>query len=134
MAKAKVWNMHPLGYTHKEMFREEMIEIKANEFIVMDDEDAVLFKGQYFPMKFDAQDQQDPKSYKVIKVEPMKEAAVVADAEKYVSMIDGKEFTSQAELDAHLKQFADQNFVDEEAEAELPKAKRTKAPKETRVA
>ena len=44
----RVYNRHPLGYTHKEKFKGDVIEIKAGEFVLMDYFEANEFRGQYF--------------------------------------------------------------------------------------
>jgi hypothetical protein len=104
MAQWRVWNMHPNGFTHKEMFRGDMIEIKANQYRLMDYEDAVQFKGQYFPMIMSADGTHDPKGFKVLKLEAHTEDTEVIEKPKeqvFVCQFDGKKFTSQAELEKY---------------------------------
>ena len=123
MAKWKVWNKHPDGLTHKEKFREEMIEIKAGEFILMDYEDAVRFRGQYFPMLKNAQGAADPKGFKCIVLEPH-DATVKTEvvAKDFICHFDGMKFPTQASLDFHVKtNYADQTFKDEVLEEEISK-------------
>jgi len=68
MSQWRVYNKHSMGMTHREKFRDEFIEIKAGEFILMDYEDAVQFKGQYFPMKKRPSGEDDPASWKMIQL------------------------------------------------------------------
>lgn len=125
MQKWRVYNVHRDGLTHKEKFRGEEIVIPPGGFVLMDYEDAVLFKGQYYPMQFDGMNQQTPESMKMIKIEADSEDAVVPVKMKFVCQRDGKEFESQAQLDAYTKaQFGDEVFVDEVVEQEIKKSKK----------
>jgi len=127
ISKWKVINIHRNGLTHREKFNDEMIEIKAGEHVLMDYEDAVQFKGQYFPMIINAQGVQDPISYKMIKIEaehPDMESSV--DKEKiYVCHADGKEFPNKELLEKYVKEnFSHLIFQDETIENEIKKRKR----------
>lgn len=103
MSKWRVYNRHPEGLTHKEKFRGDDIVIKAGDFHLMDYEDAIIFKGQYFPMAERGDGTQDPKTYKVIELKPDAESEIVFPEFNYVSPVDGKKFSSQSELDAYIK-------------------------------
>lgn len=128
MARWKVYNVHSHGLTHVEKFKDETISIKAGEFVEMDYEDAVQFKGQYFPIKKNAQNVQDPASFKMIKLEPVNPDEPIEAANKiYVSHIDGKEFQSKAALEAYLNQnYSDSELIvkDEALDKELAKKKK----------
>lgn len=128
--KWRVYNMHPEGLTHREKFRDEMIVIKAGEFTLMDYEDAVLFRGQFFPMKMNAMNQQDPSTFKCIKIEPEVANAKPELTKTYVCHVDGKEFTSKAELEAYVEAKYGQlePFSDEALDAELEKSASESAP------
>lgn len=121
--KWRVYNMHPKGLTHREKFRDELVTIKAGEYILMDYEDAVQFKGQYFPIKMDAMNQQTPETYKCIRIEPENVDAKPEVAKTYVCHVDGKEFTSKAELEAYVQaKYGElEPFKDEALDAELEK-------------
>lgn len=121
--KWRVYNTHRDGLVHREKFKDDFLEIKAGEYILMDYEDAVQFKGQYFPMKMDAMGQQDPKSFKMIKIEPDGPVAVSNVVTKYVCHLDGKEFPTRAALDAYMKQFEGQAYKDTELEEQIKAAK-----------
>lgn len=131
MKKWRVYNKHPLGYTHKEMFKGDMVEIKANEYVLMDYEDAVQFRGQYFPMLMTADDQPDPKGFKVIKIEPDDEAkeevVELPVSQQFICQFDGKKFETQTQLDNYIqKNHSDKIFKDEMLEKELEKDKKIK--------
>ncbi len=120
MSKYRVWNKHSKGLTHKENFKGDLIEIKAGQYILMDYEDAVEFKGQYFPMKRDAMGQDDPTCWKMIFIEPDGNVTTPVVQEKFISHIDGKEFQSKAELNAYLKaNYADAVYKDEALNAKI---------------
>lgn len=121
MAKWKVWNRHPNGLTHKEKFKEQSVEIKAGEYVLMDYEDAVQFRGQYFPMKKDAQGAPDPAGFKVIHLEKHEDSPEPAVVE-FVCHFDGAKFPTKALLDNYLtKNYADQTFNDDALDAEIQK-------------
>lgn len=121
--KWRVYNMHPNGFTHKEIFRGDLITIKANDFVEMDYEDAVQFKGQYFPMKSTADGQQDPISYKCIEIKPSEKVALVESVTRWVCHLDGKEFSTKQELETYTKsKYADvETLKDDSLDAELEK-------------
>lgn len=127
--KWRVYNIHREGLTHKEMFKGDKIEIKAGEFILMDYEDAIQFKGQYFPIVINAQGVQDPVSYKMIKIEAGPEAKTDAPKEQekvYVSHVDGKEFTSKELLEEYMKANFSHLIVKDESMDEEIKSKKRK--------
>jgi hypothetical protein len=133
-AKWKVWNMHPNGLTHKEKFKENLIEIPAGQYVEMDYEDAVQFRGQFFPMRKDAMGQPDPKSFKVIKIEKPTDEAPIA-AKEFICHIDGAKFPSQALLDAYIKTNHDgkafkDDRLDEQIEKEVARKGPGRPPKE----
>lgn len=138
--KWRVYNMHPEGLTHREKFRDEMIEIKANSYVLMDYEDAVLFKSQYFPMKMNAMNVQDSTTYKVIKIEAEGQVEEKKTELRYVCHVDGKEFSSKAELEAYvnakyadLEPFRDDSIeeqIKQEAAIETAKRKPGRPPRE----
>ena len=101
--KWRVYNKHRNGLTHREKFRDDMIEIKAGSYILMDYEDAVQFKGNYFPMKMTPTGVQDPISFKEIEIMPDTEGfkPVHEKSNKFVCQRDGKEFATKYELDAY---------------------------------
>ena len=120
MAKWRVWNKHPNGLTHVEMFRGEKIEIPANKYHIMDYEDAVQFKGQFYPMKKRPTGEPDPSSFKVLFLQPHDGETTPAPT-RFICPIDGKEFSTQSDLDQYIKrEYSDVPvLVDESAEREI---------------
>lgn len=124
--KWRVYNDHPMGYTHKEKFKGDDIEIKAGEFILMDYEDAIQFKSQFFPIRLNAQNVQDPVSYKVLRVvadSNNQSSTPINENKIYVSPVDGKEFTSKEELEKYLEANFSHLRVKDEAAEETIKSK-----------
>jgi len=129
MAKWRVYNKHSMGYTHKEKFREELVEIPANQYVLMDYEDAVQFRGQYFPMLKTPDGQPDPKGWKMIHIEPdpdhMDAPTATEKGKIFVCHLDGKEFPTKEALAAYTSaNYSHLNFTDESAEKETKKSKR----------
>ena len=126
----RVYNDNSHGFTHREVFRGEQINIEAGDFVLMDYDDAVLFRGQYSPMIMSSQGVQDPKSYKMIRIEAGPEAGKEEIAEEnkvYVCMMDGKEFVSKKELDAYVKaNFADYVVKDDALDKVISKTRKGK--------
>lgn len=135
MAKWRVYNRHSHGMTHKEKFKDDMIEIKPGEFVVMDYEDAVQFKGQFFPMKRKPSGAEDPAGFKMIEIVPHEHEEPVKDVARYVCHVDGKEFNSQKELDLYVKEnFEDRIFKDAVLDEEIVQAKRRGRPSKEKTA
>lgn len=127
MAQWRVWNRHPHGLTHKEKFRDEMIEIKAGQYVLMDYEDAVQFRGQYFPMKKKPTGEDDPAGFKVIHLEKHDDSEVVETAKEYICHFDGKKFSSQALLDAYVNQnYSEHVFKDDALDEAIEKEQKAK--------
>jgi len=123
--KWRVYNIHKDGLTHKEKFKGEDLVIPVGEFILMDYEDAVQFRGQYFPIRDNAMGVQDPASYKMIKIEAGPEAnnKEIDDSKKvYVCHVDGKEFADKNLLDEYMKSnFSHLLIKDETLDQEINK-------------
>jgi len=129
MAKAKVYNRHSLGMNHREMFKGTQIDIPAGQFVEMDYEEAVEFRGQYFPMKFGADEIQLPESYKMIEIVPGGTAidANVEPSKSFVCQMDGKSFPTQAALDEYIKtNYSGQQVKDETLDKEIENAKKVR--------
>lgn len=120
--KVRVWNdnVHP----HTEQFKGQTVSIAPKgtvdgagepaNFVEMDFEDAIQFKGQFTPPVLGADDAPDPRHYKMIRVDWPKQPAVKADP--LVCHADGTTAGSAAELAAKILQFSDLRVRDEEAE------------------
>ena len=109
-------NVHP----YKEKFRDRDINIPPKGFIEMEYDEAILFKGTFAPMVFDADGNDQPQGYKMIRVEEpsLKELPKVNPnlcvACRYLAH-DAKDLLE------HAKAHADNMVVDNEAEAEIVK-------------
>jgi hypothetical protein len=111
MAKVKVWNDNlknldpktgkPLP--HVEVFKGETLTIPAGECIEMDWEEAMEFKGQFFPMVLRGDGTHDPKGFKMIRVERPAEPVV---KEANVLHATGQVASNPAELLALAKAYA----------------------------
>ena len=113
--EVRVWNDNV--YPYKEVFQDERIEIPPGKFIMMDEKKAIMFKGSFAPMKLNAQKQPMPESFKMIRIES-KSVPLKEEMPKFICQQDGKEFTSQAELDKwidenHLDKLTDAKVADE---------------------
>lgn len=101
-SKVKVWNdnVHPFS----QKFKGQEILIPAKNFIEMDYSAAQQFLGKPSPIKRDGMGQQDPVSYKMLRIEgtPKFENKVNA----YKSHVDGSLHLTQEALEAHEMQFA----------------------------
>lgn len=123
MAQVKVWNDNVHDY--KEKFRERDIVIKAKQYVLMDRDEAEIFQGTYNGRMKDHGDQDDPKGFKMIRIDA---SGVNAEPPKevFVCHKDGKKFDTKAELDAHEKQYADQVVKDDAIEQEIKRRGRPK--------
>lgn len=127
--KAKVYNVHSHGMTHREKFRDELIEIKAGEYVEMDYEDAIQFKSAFFHMTMDGSGVQKPESYKMLKIVPFEIDTndKSGPPPEFVCQMDGKKFSSEAELKAYtLGKYGGETFSDESLESREDKPKKKK--------
>lgn len=109
-------NVHP----YREKFQDRMIEIPAGEKITMDADEAKRFLARCNGVLRDGDGQVDPRGFKKLRVEALAgQKAEPATVTKWLSHIDGKEFGSKKELEAHLEQFKDRIVTDETAEREI---------------
>ncbi len=126
MPQVRVLNLNEHPY--KEKFRGEMIHIPAGGEIEMDADTARNFVSRCNGVLRDGDGQPDPRGYKMLKIVPLSNEPAV-EAKTFRSMKDGKEFKTQKELDAHLKQFENEVVTDAEAEAAI----KARAPQATRT-
>jgi hypothetical protein len=122
VAKVKVWNDNFLPFEQR--FKGEKIRIEANSFIEMEHDDAVQFKSYPHAMKFDGMNQQDPSSFKKIRID----GRPVATDDKVVAyrcQRDGTLHPSKEALEAHIASLGDDAFADDEGK-KIARAKRAK--------
>lgn len=108
---AKVWNDNHLPFS--QVFKGDKVTIPANSCIEMEYDEAVSFKSYPFPMAFDGMGQQDPKSFKKIRVEgrPNVETQVMA----FKCHADGSLHASKDALNSYVQErFSDKIHEPEE--------------------
>lgn len=128
--QVKVWNDNI--YTFKQEWRENMIEIPAKSFVMMEEEDAYNFRGTYYPRKLDAGGTQVPQSYKMIRIEKGQNAPVMAVKTTIDCPACRQSFNSQMEYDKHAVNDHYAELDDrEEAVAAIAKGKRGRPRKGT---
>jgi hypothetical protein len=117
--KVKVWNDNVHVFTQR--FKGEQVTIPAKGFIEMEWDEAISFKSHPFSMKFDGMGQQDPTSFKMIRVEggPAATNQVIA----FKSHKDGSIHATKSALEAYEAQFGDDSFADTEG-AKIAASKR----------
>lgn len=99
--RAKVYNDNT--FPHKEYFKGETVSIPAGEFIEMDYDEAIEFRGQFTSIVRDADNQPKKESFKMIRVVPLGnhlDAASKSDPNKCLGC--GKTLGSQGELAQHI--------------------------------
>lgn len=125
MGMVKVWNDNT--HVYKEKFKGDNIVISAKNYITMEEGEALLFKGTFSSIMKDADGNHDPRGFKKIRLEKIKEEN---DEPKIVetNRCNVCKFiaVTQLELTEHEKIHAGQALVDEAAEKELKKKKSVK--------
>ncbi len=120
-------NVHP----YRERFRGKEIYIGPNESVEMDLNDAHLFLGTMPPnIERGANGLQDPKTYKMLRIEQVGISKAQSQSKKFVCMKDGKEFATQAALDEHIEENFAEDIIDEEAREKVVAKKRGRPRKE----
>lgn len=120
MANVKVYNdnVHP----YKEQFRDQNIVIPAGGFIEMEEGDAHEFKCSYSPPSRGGDNQMDPKSFKMIRIEASSQKAAAPKTDESVCMKCSYKAISKKDLDEHI----DANHLDDLADQELAEKRRSK--------
>lgn len=122
MPKFKVWNDN--DHPHTEMFKGDKITILPKKYVVMQEDDAVMFRGQFYPPVLDGDGQALPTSYKKIRIELHDDGAVVEEVSepKHICQACKYEADSAKDLLEHVNvTHKDALIVDEEAEKEIKK-------------
>lgn len=115
MAKVRVWNDNI--YPYQEIFKGDKIRIGSKEFIEMDEEEANQFRGTFSPMVYDADGNDIPQGYKMIRIEKITaESAPLPKVDEKVCYACKYKAASESDLTEHLKTHSDQVVIDEEAE------------------
>lgn len=118
MGLVRVYNDNK--FPHREMFRDRQIEIEPGAYVVMDEGEAIQFRGQYTPIKTDGTGRHLPEYFKIIRLAPhsLQEVPKGPEPKKFVCQLDGREFDSQEALDQyvldnHTDKIEDQEFAKE---------------------
>lgn len=132
--KARVWNDNKTT-DWSEDFKGKTIKIASGKSIDMDFFDAHEFKGQYSPIRLLADETQDPKSYKTIRVEEILDAADELDSGMEIFPCNAckKIYNSQDALDLHSKEHSDRVVTDPEGEREAQRMAKRKPGRPAKV-
>jgi hypothetical protein len=119
MPKVKVWNDNV--YPYSETFKGDKIHIPAKQCIEMEEEDAISFRGTFSPPVRDADGNDTPAGYKMIRIEGGGPAAQTAKtAADHVCQLCKEKFQTESSLILHSEHaHKDQIVVDEAAEAAI---------------
>lgn len=111
MAKTKVWNRNK--FEHRETFKGSDLVIPAGEYIEMEFEEAIEFKGQWRPMPPEDYSGDPAKFYKMIVVEWPKVHEKKANSD-LICHADGSVSETREQLLAKLRDFDDLRVKDDE--------------------
>lgn len=118
MSNVRVYNDN--DFEHVEMFKGDKISIAPKDYITMDRGDAVLFRGQFFQPRYLADGVQDPRSFKMIRIE---EALAVDKAPDAFSALRcqacGYESATEHGLKVHIAKMHVGRVLDSDAKEEL---------------
>jgi len=127
MPKVKVWNLNTHPY--QETFKGDLIKIEAGGFVEMEYDEAIQFKGTFKPPVKDADGNDQPEGYKMIKVDPPGGAAVVPVVTEHVCTLCKEKFQTEKSLILHASsEHKDQIHVDEAIEAEIQQKRKPGRP------
>lgn len=113
----KVWNDN--NFEYREQFRDKTIVIKPKSFVMMDFDEAQIFQGTYAGRMKTADGQDDPRGFKMIRLDVDNSYVPETTGPVFTCHADGRTFQTQAELDAHEKQYESRIVTDSVAEAEI---------------
>lgn len=128
MAKYKVYNDNVFPYTEK--FKDQEIKIQPKQFIVMDEDDAYMFKGSFKAPVLDADGNDKPEGYKMIRLVKVdgSEALDAPKFEEHICMGCKYKAANKEDLLEHEKAaHAHQVVVDESIEDEIKTKKKKTA-------
>ena len=128
MGLAKVWNENK--YPYREKFEGKDVEIEPGGYVIMNDKEAIRFKGTYAPPRVDGMGRPDPLYFKMLRLEehnPANEPVVhVEPSKKFICQKDGQEFDSLEELEAYEQKNYLDDLLDQELADEIRKGKKKK--------
>lgn len=91
-------NVHP----YREKFKDKMIDIPSKNFVIMDYDDAIIFRGRHNPVVLDGGGNANPESYKMIRIVEDSNEPVVPQKEKILCHACSKIFPTALALDMHI--------------------------------
>lgn len=126
MKKVEVHNLNSFPY--EEQFRDNLIKIEANNYIEMEYEEAILFKGSMNSVKRNGDGAVLPESYKMLKiVQDGSGKQMVADAKKQAAEFKcqacGYNASGKQDLHIHTKEEHAHQLDDPKVAKELLKKK-----------
>lgn len=118
-------------YPFVQDFKGNKIEIGAGRSIQMEQAEANEFLGLFSPVKKDANDLPDPKSFKMLRIVPLPKGVAVQKEEQPAKLelkchACGYEATSKEDLGEHVKANHLDQLTDEEVAEELKNPKKGK--------
>jgi hypothetical protein len=124
MGLVRVWNdnVHP----YEEVFKGDKIFIPSKQFIEMDENEAIQFKGTFKSPVLNVDGVHMPEGFKMIRVEKILNDSSAIKVDELQCVACKYKAESKADLAEHLKTHSDQILIDEIAEEEL-KSKKGKA-------
>lgn len=111
-------------YPHTEKFKGDVIHIASKGFIEMDEFDAVEFRGQMNPVRFDGGGNPLPECYKMIRIVKPENYHLYEIVDKPICLACAKSFATPVELSEHVKQFHVEQMIDSKEKDELKKVRR----------
>ena len=131
--RARVWNEHRDGLTYEENWKGQKIRIEAGKYIEMDYYEAVEFKSHPTPIKLTPENTHDPRGFKPLRVEQIKDEASTLESTPgvFVCHVNGKQFSTEKELTDYVKaNFSHLLTTDAEGEEEVKRRGRGRPRKE----
>jgi len=121
MPQVRVYNDNK--YPYREKFMDRDIEIDAHQYILMDESEAIKFRGSFVAPTKKADGTFEPMSFKMIRLAPHTQETVVKEAEKFVCQFDGTEHPTKEALEKYI----DENHLDKLSDQEFAKERKKKA-------
>lgn len=128
MARVKVRNHNTYPFTQKFQGKDVFIGAKGapDDFVEMDEEDAVVFLGTYKPFKLDNKGMHDPAHFKMLKIErDPNEIKTDTFTGNHRCPACKEQTSSWTELEAHMRLMHQDNLV-RDAEYEKYQAQKAK--------
>lgn len=114
----KVWNTNT--HDHQEKFKGTMITIKAGGYVEMTADEAVEFKGQFYPPVV-KNGVHFPEGFKKLRLEPIETVggATVEEPDEHICIACGFKAASKAGLASHVRANHANQMIDDDAREAL---------------